>query len=73
MPVSVLSNLGNGMFVVFFNNKPDTTCKTSITLNEIEIQIRLSNDVSIIQEFKKSSTKLLETDKSFYNSILGVG
>ena len=23
MPVSALSNLGNGMFVVFFNNKPD--------------------------------------------------
>jgi len=25
MSVSVLSNLGNGMFVVFFNNKPDIT------------------------------------------------
>jgi len=23
MPISALSNLGNGMFVVFFNNKPD--------------------------------------------------
>ena len=33
MPVSALSNLGNGMFVVFFfNNKPDTNLYRTCTL-----------------------------------------